>query len=361
MPGPTSERFLVPVFHRSQLYRAARRLNRSKVVIAMYHGFTAADSHTGIENHEGKHVHVRAFEQHLAFLTRHYTIVPLRDVVRAWTTGASLPDRAAVLTIDDGYRSIYTVAFPVLQQFQAPAAVYLATDFVDNGQYLWTDRVEHAVNRSPEASICVTIGGQPLSLDLTTMQARRAADRRLRSTLKALPQDDRDRALEEIEQAAGCRVSQTTGGHPLYDPLRWGEAAEMVDSGLVSIGSHTHTHVIMSRCDPARAAEELRVSKRIIERHLGIACDMFCYPNGRRGDFNPATKSLLQAHGFSSALTTVYGNNGRGDDVFELRRYNLGKLMMTGEIAVRLSGLMEMGSALIRPPDGRRASGVWRR
>jgi len=346
MPGPTSERFLVPVFHRSQLYRAARMRNRSKVVIAMYHGFTAADSHAGIENHEGKHVHVRAFAEHLAFLTRHYTIVPLHEVVRAWATGAPLPDRAAVVTIDDGYRSIYTVAYPVLRQFQAPAAVFLATEFVDSGRYLWTDRVEHAVNHSSEGSIGVALGGQPLRLDLTTRPARMAADRRLRSALKALPQDDRDRALEEIERAAGCSAFQTTGGQPLYDPLRWSETAEMVESGLVSIGSHTHTHVIMSRCDPARAAEELRVSKRIIEGRLGTACDLFCYPNGRRGDFNPATRSLLQAHGFSSALTTVYGNNGRGADVFELRRYNFGKPMMTGEVAVRLSGLMEMGSAL---------------
>ena len=348
MASPDAERLLVPVLFRSQLYRAARRLNRSRVVIAMYHGFTAADSLQGIENHEGKHVHVRAFEQHLAFLTAHYTVVSLQDVVRAWTNGSPLPQRAAVITIDDGYQSIYSVAYPVLRRCQVPAAVYLATDFVDNRRFLWTDRVEYAVNHATTDVIDVTIGSQSLRLDLTTAALKMAADRRLRSSLKALPQNVRDQAVDQIERAAGCSVYQAAGGTAIYDPLSWSEAAEMVRSGLVSIGSHTHSHVIMSRCEPARAADELRVSKQIIEQRLGARCELFCYPNGRRGDFNGSTKGLLQAHGFSSALTTVYGNNARGADVFELRRYNLGKPMMTGEVAVRLSGLMELGSAPAR-------------
>ena len=347
MSGPATERLLLPVFYRSQLYRAARRLNRSRVVIAMYHGFTAADAHHGIENHEGKHVHARAFREHLAFLTTHYTIVSLSDVVRAWATGAPLPDDAAVITIDDGYRSIYTVAYPVLQQFQVPASVFLATDFVDNRRFLWTDRVEYAVNHSTSDLLRVTIGSQLLQLGLADAGARMTADRRLRSSLKALPQEMRDQAVDQIERAAGCSVDDAAGVAELYDPLLWSEAAEMIRSGLVSIGSHTHTHVIMSRCDPARAGDELRVSKRIIEERLGVTCDLFCYPNGRRGDFNSTTRGLLQAHGFSSALTTVYGNNSRGADLYELRRYNLGKPMVTGEVAVRLSGLMEIGSALM--------------
>ncbi|MEI6667386.1 MAG: polysaccharide deacetylase family protein [Acidobacteriota bacterium] len=340
------ERLLLPVLYRSQVYRFAQRLNRSKVVIAMYHGFTAADAHDGIANHEGKHVHLRDFDAHVAYLTSRFTVVPLGDVVRAWTTGALLPPRAAVITIDDGYRSIYSVAYPVLRRYQAPAAVFLATDFVDNRRLLWTDRVEFAVNHATVDVLALTVGDESLRLDVAGAGGRMAADRRLRSLLKALPQERRDEAVDRIERAAGCSASDVSNGASLYEPLPWAETAEMVRSGLVSIGSHTHTHVIMSRCEPGRAADELRVSKQIIEQRLGIECDLFCYPNGRRGDFNAATADLLKAQGFSCALTTVYGNNGPGADVFALRRYNLGKPMVTGEVAVRLSGMMEIGSAV---------------
>ena len=337
----------MPMLFGAQLHRVARRLNQHHIVMAMYHGFTAEDAHPGIENHEGKHVHLKAFERHLALLKRYYNVVPLDDVVRALATGAPLPDRAAVITIDDGYRSTYTVAFPALRKFQLPASVYLATDFVDNRRFLWTDRVEYAVNHAANASLDVEAGAVALRLPLGDTGARRDADRQLRSRLKALPQESRDSAVDAIERAAGCSVSDAGDGSALYVPLLWSEADEMVRSGLVSIGSHTHTHVILSRCEPERAADELRVSKRIIEERLGRPCHQFCYPNGRRGDFNDVTRALLVEQGFSSALTTVYGMNPRDADVFAFRRHNLGKPMVRGEAEVRLSGLMD------RPNVGR--------
>jgi len=345
---PALERRLLPALHLSQLSRVWRRLNRRKIVVAMYHGFTSVDAHDGIENHEGKHLHLRDFEAQLAFLKHHYQVIPLDAVVRALTLGTPLPDRAAVITVDDGYRSTYTVAFPALKRLHLPASVYLATDFVENRHFLWTDRVEYAVNHSRRDALEFESGEKTLRLDLGDLDARKAADRRLRSAIKALPQDSRDRAVDDVERAAGCAVTDVAGELPLYDPLSWSDAHEMAESGLVTIGSHTHTHVILSRCEPSRVSEELTTSKRMLESRLGRPCTQFCYPNGRTGDFNAATREQVKTHGFTSALTTVYGMNDRQTDVFAFTRYNLGKPMRKGEVAVRLSGLMDLGSLLRR-------------
>ena len=343
---PRVERLLIPWLHRTGAARVVRHLTRTRAVMGMYHGFTARDAHDGIANYEEKHLRQRAFRDQLLFLKAHYHVVGLDEVVKSCSTGSPLPDRAAVITIDDGYRSIYTVAYPVLQELQLPAAVFLATDFVDNRQFLWTDRVEYAVDHCTREAIDVEVGPARLTLPLGGRASRIAADRRLRSAMKALPQEARDRAVEALEAAAGCRLVEGAGATDLYEPLLWSEAATMAASGLVTIGSHTHTHVILSRCDPARAAEELRLSKSIIEDRLGQRCHLFCYPNGRRGDFNQTTKRLLQEHGFTGALTTVYGMNGRTADPFELKRYNFGKPLIAGELEVRLSGLMDLGSML---------------
>jgi peptidoglycan/xylan/chitin deacetylase (PgdA/CDA1 family) len=316
--------------------------------MAMYHGFTALDAHEGIENHEGKHVHVRQFRAHLAYLKRHYVVVPLGDVVQAMTTGAPLPDRAAVITIDDGYRSIYTVAYPALCDFGLPASAFLTTGFVDDREHLWTDRVEYAVNRANIEEAEVPLGRERLRLDLRTVPGKRAAEKHLRGLLKAMPQASRGRALEAVERALGATLRDDAAGHDLYDPLTWDETAEMARSGLVSIGSHTHTHVILSRCDAARTRQELRASKGIIEKRLGVPCGLFCYPNGRAGDFSAETGALVRAEGYSCALTTVYGSNARGGDVYELKRYNLGKPMVAGELEVRLSGIFDAGSRFTR-------------
>lgn len=336
------ERLLLPLLCRSPLDRLGRRANRAKAVVAMYHGFTAADTHDGIENHEQKHLHVRTFTAQLEFLKAHYQVIPLGELIQALASGGPLPDRAAVITIDDGYRSIYTVAYPALKALQLPAAVFLATEFVDDRRWLWTDRVEYAVSHAVHDAFDLAIGGERLHVDLKDRPSQMAADKRLRSAMKALPQERRDIAVTALEEAAGACLD-VTSSNDLYEPLHWREAAEMEQSGLVSIGSHTHTHVILARCTPERAAEELQQSKQIIEKRLGMPCTLFCYPNGRRGDFNGVTKRLLKDQGFAGGLTTVYGMNGRGADPYEIHRYNLGKPMIDGELEVRLAGLLEIG------------------
>jgi hypothetical protein len=226
--------------------------------------------------------------------------------------------------------------------------VFLTTAFVDNRDYLWTDRVEFAVNRAAAGMVDLAVGSTALSLDLRTTAGKREAERRLRGLLKSMPQESRLDALEAVERATGRTLLDATGETGLYEPLTWDEAAEMARSGLVSIGSHTHTHVILARCDPARTADELHRSKRIIESRLGMPCTLFCYPNGRSGDFNARTGAELRAQGYSSALTTVYGANGRDADVYTLKRYNLGKPMIPGELEVRLSGLFDVRSIFTR-------------
>lgn len=43
---------------------------------------------------------------------------------------ASLPERSALITFDDGYRSMLTVALPVLRRFGFPAVLFVPTDYV---------------------------------------------------------------------------------------------------------------------------------------------------------------------------------------------------------------------------------------
>jgi peptidoglycan/xylan/chitin deacetylase (PgdA/CDA1 family) len=61
-------------------------------------------------------------------------------------------------------------------------------------------------------------------------------------------------------------------------PLTWAGAQEMVDSGLVTIGSHTHSHALLDRLTPDEAADELDRSRGLIQDNLGVAADHFAYP-----------------------------------------------------------------------------------
>ena len=63
------------------------------------------------------------------------TVLPLAAVVDALRDPATtLPDRAVVLTFDDGYRSVHREAFPLLRARDWPFTVFVSPADIDRGQ-----------------------------------------------------------------------------------------------------------------------------------------------------------------------------------------------------------------------------------
>lgn len=72
-----------------------------------------------------------AFEQQMDYLARNgFRVITLAQLAAFLAGNEPLPKRSVVITIDDGYRSTYDVAFPILRRYGFPATVFLYSDFV---------------------------------------------------------------------------------------------------------------------------------------------------------------------------------------------------------------------------------------
>ncbi len=79
----------------------------------------------------------RDFRAHLETIQRlNFTVLPLGEVVDRIKRGESLPQRCAVITIDDAYRSFATAGWPLLKSFGFPATLFVSADTVGEGEYL---------------------------------------------------------------------------------------------------------------------------------------------------------------------------------------------------------------------------------
>ena len=83
-------------------------------------------------------------------------------------------------------------------------------------------------------------------------------------------------------------------------PLSWAAVREAVSTGLVTIGSHTDTHALLDRVDPAVAAAELDRSRQLIEDRAGVSPLDFAYPKAVVG--TPEVEALVRARFRSAAL-----------------------------------------------------------
>jgi peptidoglycan/xylan/chitin deacetylase (PgdA/CDA1 family) len=106
---------------------AAQAEAADSAVVLMYHRF-AEDSFPSTS------IRLEQFVAQLEHLEeRGYNVIPLADLVAAFNGDSVLPERAVVITIDDAYRSIYTVAHKRFRKFGFPYTVFVATDSVDEG------------------------------------------------------------------------------------------------------------------------------------------------------------------------------------------------------------------------------------
>ena len=94
----------------------------SPIPILMYHAIDARPSVVTL--------HPRAFRWQMEWLNNQgYTCISLREFGRLMRAGEDLPARCAILTFDDGYQSLYTEAFPILQVYGFSATIFLVSGF----------------------------------------------------------------------------------------------------------------------------------------------------------------------------------------------------------------------------------------
>ncbi|MEJ2726044.1 MAG: polysaccharide deacetylase family protein [Deltaproteobacteria bacterium] len=75
---------------------------------------------------------ISLFEGHMRYLKEEgYRVIPMRKLLGFLNYGNALPKRAVVLTIDDGYRSAYDIAYPILKKYGFTATLFIYTDFVE--------------------------------------------------------------------------------------------------------------------------------------------------------------------------------------------------------------------------------------
>lgn len=306
----------------------------------MYHGITSMPACNGIFNNSGMHVYVEHFSEQMSLLRNRYKVISLFRLVELIRNGEDIPDHSVVITFDDGYENNYNQAFPILQKYGLPATIFLSTHFMDKRDLLWGDRVE-ALFDSPE---CFARISSQLNNGIISGSSQREALESLIRYLKKIPDDQKEALIMGLEELCAIDRSQLASD---YRCLTWSQVRDMCESRIMDIGSHTHSHIIMTRVDETRAREEVALSKRLLKEQAGVETRLFSYPNGAAGDYDSSTHRILQEQGFQCALLTIEGFNDKNSNLFELKRIGVPNGLSLTDFESRMSGFYIFARGLI--------------
>ncbi len=296
---PRASAAIKSAFFRSGLYaRRLRSVQFPGLVVLCYHGLRAgAPLRTPFEPLQ---VSVDTFERHCRLIRESCDPIGADVLVAALDGGAPLPPRAVLLTFDDGYRSVLTLAKPVLQRYRIPAVVFVCSDPIARGRLLWYDAVARAKG---EAEV---------------------------QHLKTVSFSEWEEAVSafDIPVAAGDASA----------PLSVDELRQLAAAPGIEIGGHTLRHGILAHASADEQARQIGDDKRAIEEWTGRPARLFSYPNGRpRIDYTLATCDIVERCGYMAAFTTESAYARASHDRFELPRFLMLDSMTAPALAHRLT------------------------
>jgi peptidoglycan/xylan/chitin deacetylase (PgdA/CDA1 family) len=139
------------------------------------------------------------FSGYLSYLREnHWTVIDLEAFLGGLEAPRSLPDRAALLTFDDGYRSMRTVALPWLLRFGYPAVFFVPTDFIGGRNTF--DAAE------PQEALCDWDDLCELERRGVSVQSHGASHRPLSELTLAEQEEELCRSKAALEARLGKRV-----------------------------------------------------------------------------------------------------------------------------------------------------------
>ena len=272
----------------------------------------------------------------LAVFSRHYECGPLQTIHQRWSDGSGSSRPLLAITFDDAQRDNFRHAKPVLDRMGMKATFFVPTQAAETGKLLWHDRAAYAtrawmIHDQMQASMSVTSLGVPRQTPPWLFPAA-AVER-----LKLRPAAAREHWIDTAEKALGRSAIPAWDGMMSFD-----EIAVLAREGH-EIGSHSHTHALMTGSDDESLRNELDASARILEDRLGMTPTSFCYPNG---DADDRVVEATRKGRYLRAVTTAWGNNTPGTDPFRLSRFDIQSAtarsrrgdLSEARIALRMSG-----------------------
>jgi peptidoglycan/xylan/chitin deacetylase (PgdA/CDA1 family) len=299
---------------------------RARLSILIYHRVLPADD--GFNTWD---VTAGQFDSQMRALAEQFAPLPLSEAMER-LAARSLPARAVCVTFDDGYADNAEVALPILRKHRVPATFFIATGYLDGGR-MFNDTVTEAIRAMHAPLDMASLGLGTFVLD--TVEAKRAAIRRILPVLKYRPAPEREAHAARLGEMAGISSRSDL-------MMREAQVRELHAAGM-GIGAHTVTHPILLNTAPDTARREIVESGRRLGEILREPVRLFAYPNGKPGvDYGPEHVQMVRDAGFMAAVSTGWGVATDGSDRFQLPRFTPWD-RTPGRFALRLIRNMRSG------------------
>lgn len=237
------------------------------------------------------------FASQMQHLAESYNVVTMEQALDATLHQKQLPDRAVLITFDDGYFDFIDHAWPILNKFKLPATVFIPTSYPDNPeQVFWWDKLYAAFTQTNENVLQID---SLESLSLADNKQKLQSLKQVQNFIKTLPNNEAMKLVDNVCYTLGVEdvVKQAA--------MNWDQLRYLAKEGI-TLGAHTRTHPLLTRLSHDEAQEEIKGSYEDLKREIGDILPVFAYPNGSH---DQDVVDILKQEELKLSVTVIDGVN----------------------------------------------------
>ena len=294
------------------LFSLSRRRFRHHLRILCYHGFDP----DGESMFTDIFMTPKRFRERMLWLkSEGYQVLSLGEATRLLQAGA-LPADSVVLTIDDGFHSVYKYAVPILQEMGFTATIYVTTYYVTHPNPIFRLVVRHMFFCTSLAidswrAVLQEVSGMELPdgsvgevalWDFVLLAERRFTEEQRQECLAAL---GRRLGVDWRQLVESRRLSLMTPE----------EIVALSEAGF-DIQLHTHRHRFPT--EEQVMVAEIEENRAVLSPLVSKPLEHFCYPSG---DWSPEQFDVLRRLGVKTATTCDPLLNSPSQPLLGLKRF----------------------------------------
>lgn len=251
------------------------------------------------------------FEKQIRWLSRHCNILSETDLISIIKGERRPPKRGVMITFDDGYIDNYTLACPILCQYNVPAIFFIPTGVIEERRLGWWDLCAYLLKKTSKKEI---------EFEGKTIYPKDKYKESIQYALQFIYQSKLDAVTVLERLASACSVALPEAELQSDELMSWDQLREVASRGI-AIGGHSHSHTILSSLNLDLQKEEIRKSKEIIEARIERKISSMSYPIGNYRAFSSDTQKIAKQAGYDLAFSFLTGMNKYSSmDPMDIRR-----------------------------------------
>jgi peptidoglycan/xylan/chitin deacetylase (PgdA/CDA1 family) len=247
------------------------------------------------------------FEGVISTIERVYDFVTIDEVRDYFYEGKKYKNRC-IVTFDDGHRSVYENAYPVLKEKGIPATIFVSPKVTQGQSNYWFQELYHIRNHVDDMAIKKVIA-EHKGCDIGDIQ-----NYMLYPIFLCMRYNDIHSILEKLKKENGIEIERSFN-------LNEDHLKELKVSRLITFGAHSMNHPVLKNEDEEDVRSEVRESINGLSEIIGSDIRYFAYPNGTGGlDQDEREKKILKENSIELSFTTDPGNYYTGTDPLNIPR-----------------------------------------